>query len=185
MSIDPDMQEVITEFLVESHENLDALDRSLLELEQDPSNRATLSSIFRTIHTIKGTSGFLGFDHLEGLTHVAESLLSMLRDGVLTLTPASSAALFATVDAVRSMLRNIETAGSDGEDSYPDLVGELSRLQSGEPEADSAVAVTAPPLQEAEHVEATAAEAVGEREMAGGVPPAAPVDTVIPPGLLR
>ncbi|UMG92941.1 Hpt domain-containing protein [Nocardioides sp. TF02-7] len=76
-----DEAEIIAEFLVESHENLDQLDRDLVELERQPGSRELLSAIFRTIHTIKGTSGFLALGRLERLTHVGETLLSRLRDG--------------------------------------------------------------------------------------------------------
>src|SRR5437016_2040031 len=82
-----DTDEIVGEFLVESLENLDQLDRDLVALEQEPGSRELLSSVFRTIHTIKGTSGFLGFGSLESVTHVGESLLSRLRDGALRLTP--------------------------------------------------------------------------------------------------
>ncbi len=74
-------QDVIREFLVESHENLSRLDQELVELEKRPKDAALLASIFRTIHTIKGTCGFLAFSTLERITHQAESLLSQLRDG--------------------------------------------------------------------------------------------------------
>ena len=77
------------EFLVESHENLDQLDRDLLALEQNPGSRELLAGVFRTIHTIKGTSGFLAFDRLEKLTHVGENLLGRLRDGRIELTDAA------------------------------------------------------------------------------------------------
>ncbi|MDZ7639508.1 MAG: methyl-accepting chemotaxis protein [Bryobacterales bacterium] len=75
------VQEIIREFLVESHENLARLDQELVELEKQPRDAALLASIFRTIHTIKGTRGFLGFATLEAITHKAETLLSQLRDG--------------------------------------------------------------------------------------------------------
>jgi chemotaxis protein histidine kinase CheA len=64
--------EIVREFLVEGNENLDTLDRELVQLEKDPSNRATLANVFRTIHTIKGTCGFLGFTKLESVAHVGE-----------------------------------------------------------------------------------------------------------------
>ena len=81
------LDDIVEEFLVESHENLDQLDTDLVALEQEPDSRERLSSIFRTIHTIKGTSGFLAFGRLEEVTHVGENMLSRLRDGVLALTP--------------------------------------------------------------------------------------------------
>ncbi len=76
-----DLDDIVHEFLVESHENLDQLDSDLVALEGSPGSRELLSSVFRTIHTIKGTSGFLAFSRLESLTHVGESLLVELRDG--------------------------------------------------------------------------------------------------------
>ena len=74
------LDEIVQEFLVESHENLDQLDRDFVALEQEPGSRELLSSIFRTIHTIKGTSGFLALHRLESLTHVGENVLSRLRE---------------------------------------------------------------------------------------------------------
>ena len=82
-----DLDEVVSEFLVESHENLDQLDRDLLALEEDPFSPGTLASVFRTFHTIKGTCGFLGYGNLERVTHASENLLSLLRDGTLSLSP--------------------------------------------------------------------------------------------------
>lgn len=123
-----DCDDIVKEFLVESHENLDRLDRDLVELEKHPSNREILASIFRTIHTIKGTSGFLGFGKLEAVTHVGESLLARLRDGQLTLNPELTTALLAMVDAVRQMLAAIETAGSEGERNDQELIATLTRL---------------------------------------------------------
>lgn len=108
-----DDAEIIAEFLVESHENLDQLDRDLVELEQQPDSRERLSSIFRTIHTIKGTSGFLAFNRLEQLTHVGETLLSRLRDGDAVMTPAITEALLSMVDTVRALLDVIERTGKD------------------------------------------------------------------------
>src|SRR6185436_14337026 len=102
------MDEIVAEFLVESHENLDQLDRDLLALEQNPDSRELLASIFRTIHTIKGTSGFLAFHRLEQLTHVGENLLSRLRDGRIHLTDERASALLGMVDAVRGLLQSIE-----------------------------------------------------------------------------
>ena len=108
------MEEIVQEFLVESHENLDQLDRDLVALEQEPGSRDLLSSIFRTIHTIKGTSGFLAFSKLEAVTHVGENLLSRLRDGELPMTAATTDALLAMVDTVRSLLSIIEADGTEG-----------------------------------------------------------------------
>ena len=81
MSSNDENDEVIKEFLIESYENLDRLDRDLIALEQNPSSAESIASIFRTIHTIKGTCGCLGLSKLESVAHVGENLLSRLRDG--------------------------------------------------------------------------------------------------------
>ncbi len=124
-----ELNAIVKEFLVESYENLDRLDRDLVVLEKEPRNRERLASIFRTIHTIKGTCGFFGFSKLEGVTHVGENLLCMLRDGQLMLDPERTSALLALVDAVREMLACIETSGGDGDGDYHDLIDRLTRLQ--------------------------------------------------------
>jgi len=110
-----DMDEIVQEFLVESSENLDQLDRDLLALEATPDSREKLSSAFRTIHTIKGTSGFLAFGRLEKLTHTGESLLSRLRDGHQRMTTPTADALLAMVDTVRALLASIEATGTEGD----------------------------------------------------------------------
>jgi len=122
------VDEIIGEFLIESHEALDQLDSDLVSLE-DSATPETLASIFRTMHTIKGTCGFLGFGHLEGVTHAAENLLSLLRDGKIGVTPDVTTALLSTVDIVRAMLATIEHTGSDGDSSHEQLIAELEVLQ--------------------------------------------------------
>ena len=128
-------EEIVKEFLVESYENLDRLDRELIVLESDPANRETLASIFRTIHTIKGTSGFLAFNKLEAVTHVGENLLSRLRDGLLQLNPEITTVLLTMVDAVRQMLASIEATGSEGDRDDSKLIANLTRLQQSGNEA--------------------------------------------------
>lgn len=103
-----EIDEIVQEFLVESHENLDQLDRDLVALEREPGSRDLLGSIFRTIHTIKGTSGFLAFGNLESVTHVGENLLARLRDGKMSMTPQTTDVLLAMVDTVRDLLAAIE-----------------------------------------------------------------------------
>ncbi len=123
------MDDIVREFLVESNENLDQLDRDLVALEKDPKARDILASIFRTIHTIKGTSGFLGFSKLESVTHVGESLLSKMRDGELVLNAEITSGLLVMVDAVREMLANIEATGQEGDRDDQALIESLTRLQ--------------------------------------------------------
>jgi two-component system, chemotaxis family, sensor kinase CheA len=121
--------DIVKEFLAESYENLDRLDRELVGLEKNPQDREALASVFRTIHTIKGTCGFLGFSKLEGVAHVGENLLSRLRDGQITLNPELTTALLHMLDAVRQMLAEIDKTGTDGDADYSVLVATLTRLQ--------------------------------------------------------
>jgi two-component system, chemotaxis family, sensor kinase CheA len=130
--------EIVKEFLIESYENLDRLDGDLVALEKDPRSRDTLASIFRTIHSIKGASGFLGFNQLEAVTHVGENLLVRLRDGLLLLSPEITTALLAMVDAVRQMLGNIEASGSEGGRNDQELISMLTRLLPSQAEANPA-----------------------------------------------
>ena len=121
--------EIVKEFLVESYENLDRLDRDLVGLEKNPHDKEALAGVFRTIHTIKGTCGFLGLNKLEKVAHVGENLLTRLRDGQLTLNPELTTALLSMVDAVRQMLSQIEKTGQEGERDDSLLIATLTRLQ--------------------------------------------------------
>ena len=134
------LDDICQEFLIESYENLDDLDRNLVALEQDPSSRPLIASIFRTIHTIKGTSGFLAFSRLESLTHVGENVLSRLRDGHLTLDPELTSTLLALVDTVRALLATIEGAGQEGDIDTAPVIARLNAILEGERAAASSPA---------------------------------------------
>jgi two-component system chemotaxis sensor kinase CheA len=130
--------DIVKDFLIESYENLDRLDRDLVGLEKNPQDRDALAGVFRTIHTIKGTCGFLGFGKLEKVAHVGENLLTRLRDGQLRLNQELTTALLAMVDAVRQMLGSIEVSGAEGERDDTKLIATLTRLQQpSEPPAKS------------------------------------------------
>ncbi len=173
---------VIKEFLVESHENLDQLDRDFVALESDPTARDRIAGIFRTIHTIKGTAGFLGFSRLEELTHSGESLLSLLREEKLTLTPDMTSALLAMVDRVRGMLRSVETDGTDGSESYADVLARLNALRTGEklPEAP-ALTAPAPQMPAAEKAPSVAPPKKTSAPPRGSVAPSSKRVTAPPP----
>ncbi len=129
MELDDEMKEVLVDFLQESYENLDRVDSELIELEEQPDKRDLLSSIFRSMHTIKGTCGFFGFDKLEKVTHIGENLLVKLRDGEYSMTEEIATGLLAMVDAVRAMLLEISTHGHDGTKTYATLIRMLSELK--------------------------------------------------------
>jgi two-component system chemotaxis sensor kinase CheA len=139
--------DIVKDFLQESYENLDRLDRELVGLEKDPRDKDALASVFRAIHTIKGTCGFLGFDKLEKVAHVGENLLTCLRDGQLVLNPEITTGLLSMVDAVREMLQEIESTGKDGESTYPELLQTLARLQETAANQSAPIGVTVTPAQ--------------------------------------
>ena len=124
-------QELINEFLVESNENLAQLDQDFVELEKHPQDRNLLSSVFRTIHTIKGTCGFLGYTKLETITHRAENLLSKLREGERDLDHSMTTLLLEAVDAVKRVLGEIETHATEGSADYTDLCERLQAVCDG------------------------------------------------------
>ena len=121
-------EEFVREFLVESAENLDQLDQDLVALEENPRDPKRLASIFRTVHTIKGTSGFFGFAKLGAITHSGEHLLGQLRDGTIELSDRVTGALLTLVDAVRSILETIEKTGNEGDTDFRDLSQTLARV---------------------------------------------------------
>lgn len=130
------MDEIVKDFLIESNENLDRLDQELVKLETEPSSKELLASIFRTIHTIKGSCGFLGFAHLERVAHAGENLLSKLRDGQFTLNAEITSTLLAMVDTVRRILAQIQSTANDGDNDYPELLERLKH--ASETPSDSA-----------------------------------------------
>ena len=124
------MDDLTREFLIESQEGLDRMERCLTDLEERPQDTALLAEIFRSVHTIKGTTGFLGFKRLEKLAHSGESLLGLLRDQKLTANTTVINALLQLLDGLRAILKTIEAEGneSDGDDDV--LIGWLEELQS-------------------------------------------------------
>jgi two-component system, chemotaxis family, sensor kinase CheA len=137
-------QDVIREFLIESNESLARLDQDLVALEKRPKDPALLASIFRTIHTIKGTCGFLGFSTLEAVTHLGESILSQLRDGKRDLTSDLVTLILEAVDVIKAVLVAIETTGQEGTEAYTDLRNRLeaacTQTAAGAPAGESPAA---------------------------------------------
>jgi two-component system chemotaxis sensor kinase CheA len=126
------VDEITEEFLIESREAVDQLDRDLVLLETSPGEKELVGRIFRALHTIKGSCGFLGFDKLGQVAHAGESLLTKIRDGKGTATHDVTSALLTTIDALRTMLDAIQSTGQDGEYDYQDLRTELLRLAEGD-----------------------------------------------------
>lgn len=124
--------EFIADFLEECDENLDQLDQELVALEENPRDEARLRSIFRNIHTIKGSSGFFGFVKIGSLSHEGETLLGKLRDGDLGFNSEIASVLLAMSDAIRELLVCIEQSGREGEKDYSDLHEKLVLLSSAD-----------------------------------------------------
>lgn len=139
------MDDLLTEFLTETSENLAVLDVELVKFEQDSSNNEILSNIFRLVHTIKGTSGFLGLPRLEAVAHAGEDVLGKFRDGELEVTPDAVTLVLQTIDTIRDLLGGLEEAGSELEGDDSGLIGKLRAMADGEaptatvePEAEEA-----------------------------------------------
>src|SRR6187402_2883453 len=113
------MDDLIGEFITETSESLAVLDSELVKLEQNPNDQAILGNIFRLVHTIKGTCGFLGLPRLESVAHAGENVLGKIRDGEIVASPEAVTAVLECLDRIRSIMSDLETNGSEpeGDDS--------------------------------------------------------------------
>ncbi|HUB68153.1 MAG TPA: chemotaxis protein CheA [Candidatus Methylacidiphilales bacterium] len=121
--------DLIQEFLTESRDNMDQMERDLMAWEKQPASRDTLDRIFRAIHTLKGTCGFLGFTKLEGLAHQTEGLLGHLREGQIKASPAIVTVLLHVLDSVRRHTGHIERTGKEESESFGSVLAALQALQ--------------------------------------------------------
>ena len=137
------MDDLLREFLTESGEHLDTVDTELVRFEQDPNNETILRNIFRLVHTIKGTCGFLGLPRLEALAHAAETLMGRFRDGLAVTSPAVSLIL-ATLDRLKLILADLEATGTEPAGADTDLIEALERMSLGTPEVEAVPEVKAP-----------------------------------------
>ncbi len=120
------MDDILRDFLIETAEHIDAAGEQLVRLERDPSDADMISSIFRLVHTIKGTCGFLGLARLARVTHAAESLIGRLREGA----PASAETvtlILSTIDRIKSILGDIEQQGEEPQGDDAELIAALAR----------------------------------------------------------
>jgi len=137
------MDDLLAEFLTETNESLAVLDVELVKLEQDPSPQL-LSSIFRLVHTIKGTCGFLGLPRLESVAHAAENVLGKFRDGELPVTPAAVTLILTSIDCIKGILGHIERTEAEPEGEDKDLIAALNAYAEGK----GAAAAAPPPPPE-------------------------------------
>jgi two-component system, chemotaxis family, sensor kinase CheA len=125
------MDELLRDFLTETSENLDLVDAELVRFEQEPNNGQILGNIFRLVHTIKGTCGFLGLSRLEALTHAAETLMGKFRDG-MAVTADAVTLILSTLDRIKTILEGLEAAQQEPDGSDDDLIDRLGRVARGE-----------------------------------------------------
>ena len=137
-----DIQEILEDFLVEAFELIEQLDQNLVELESNPDDLELLNSIFRVAHTIKGSSSFLNFDILTGLTHHMEDVLNKARHGDLKLTPEVMDVVLESIDLMKSLLHAIRDSGNDTSAGIDitDICRRLDIISNGEPVANVLVA---------------------------------------------
>jgi two-component system chemotaxis sensor kinase CheA len=142
------MDDLIADFLTETNEGLAALDVALVKLEKQPDDHPTLSEIFRTVHTIKGTCGFLGLSRLEKVAHAGENVLGRYRDGTLKVTPDGVTLILRALDRIKEIVSGIEQQGAEPPGDDAGLIAELDAVYE-----DRAAAATpapaAPPVVEA------------------------------------
>src|SRR5277367_2960482 len=132
------MDELLRDFLTETGESLDLVDAELVRFEQEPNNSQILANIFRLVHTIKGTCGFLALSRLETLTHAAESLMGKFRDG-MPVTSEAVTLILSTLDRVKSILDAIEKSEQEPEGGDRDLIDPLGRMARQEAAAPAPV----------------------------------------------
>ena len=144
------MDDLLREFLTETNESLDTVDNQLVRFEQDPNNAKILDNIFRLVHTIKGTCGFLGLPRLEALAHAAETLMGKFRDG-MPVTGEAVTLILTTIDRIKDILSQLEASEAEPEGEDRDLIDALERMveQGEKVAAPPAVATAAPVAAEA------------------------------------
>ncbi len=142
------MDDLLNEFLTETSESIDVVDVELVKLEQDPNNKEVLDNIFRLVHTIKGTCGFLGLPRLESVAHASENVLGKYRDGELMVTEDSVTVILESLDRIKEILAGLEQteAEPDGDDS--DLIAVLDDIAAGKASSSSAAEPTPAPVDD-------------------------------------
>src|SRR5215475_6859989 len=142
------MDDLLREFLTETHESIDVVDVELVRFEQDPNNAKILDKIFRLVHTIKGTCGFLNLPRLEVLTHAAEALMGNFRDGA-KVTSEAVTLILATIDRIKVLLDDLERNQAEQAGNDQDLISQLERVtaQASAPPLASAATVGTIALQ--------------------------------------
>lgn len=125
------VDDLIAEFLTETAESLEVVDSELVKFEANPNERKTLDNIFRLVHTIKGTCGFLGLGRLEAVAHAGETLLGRFRDGKLEVTPTAVTLVLHSIDRIKLILNGLEQTGNEPDGDDDDLISQLEAMAEG------------------------------------------------------
>ena len=126
------MDDLIAEFLTETAESLEVVDSELVKFEANPTERKTLDNIFRLVHTVKGTCGFLGLSRLEAVAHAGETLLGRFRDGKLEVTPIAVTLVLHSIDRIKVILASLEATGNEPDGDDHDLIAQLEAMAEGQ-----------------------------------------------------
>ena len=138
------MDDLLSEFLTETSESLAVIDVELVKFEQDPNDEAILGNIFRLVHTIKGTCGFLGLPRLESVAHAGENVLGKFRDGLLEVTPEAVTLILRCIDTIRDLLGELENSGEEPDGADQELIDELNAMAEGRTLSAAPVEAEAP-----------------------------------------
>ncbi|MBA5868747.1 MAG: chemotaxis protein CheA [Nitrospira sp. CR2.1] len=147
-----EMQEILNDFLTESNEMLEVLDQRFVTLEADPSNTDLLNEIFRAMHSMKGSAGFLGFNHLVDVAHRGENILNKLRQAEMAVSPSIISVILETVDVIKAIMADIKDSGTDSHVPTSAISAKLDDILNGnhaEPAPAAPVATTAAPHAQA------------------------------------
>ena len=142
------MDDLLREFLTETHESLDTVDNQLVRFEQDPNNARILDNIFRLVHTMKGTCGFLGLPRLEALAHAGETLRGKFREG-MPVTAEAVTLILSSIDRIKEILAGLEATEAEPEGNDQDLIVKLQAMVEQGLEAMSEPAAPAAPMKPA------------------------------------
>ncbi len=140
------MDDLLSEFLTETSENLAVLDVELVKLEQNPNDTELLGNIFRLVHTVKGTCGFLGLPRLESVAHAGENVLGKVRDGELEVTADAVSLILECLDRIRSIMSDLEATGSEPQGDDSGLIKRLNAFADGGSAAAPAPVAPAAPV---------------------------------------
>ena len=163
------MDDLLREFLTETSESLDTVDNQLVKFEQEPNNAKILDNIFRLVHTIKGTCGFLGLPRLEALAHVGETLMGKFRDG-MPVTAEAVTLILSSIDRIKEILGGLEATEAEPEGNDQDLIVQLHQMVERGMAATEAAPETAPaaPAPEKPSSAGTLTYQILERELRPG-----------------